>query len=196
MSKILRPLYLSLEILGGHIGLPLLLIAFQFVKHKRSPVVFHFCVTWIIFSVAGSMTVYGPTPLEALTSQGLCLLTQAADDGATIMTSLATLSLLLNLYFCLIQPSWYVDRQWRKRVELTLAYTPYVGFFIFFFQTYAWSAPISGQPGKSTFSDNFCNFTGCVTPLSTPTRRFERDIESYGCPPTSLQSAFSESRLC
>ncbi|KZS91474.1 hypothetical protein SISNIDRAFT_487446 [Sistotremastrum niveocremeum HHB9708] len=117
MSAVNRPILLTLQIVGGHVGLPILLVTFCFVKRKRSMVVIHFCISWIIFSISGSLQSYTPIPLHLITSQGLCLLSQAADDGATIMTALSTLSLLLNLYLCLVRPSWFVNPNYRPWIE-------------------------------------------------------------------------------
>ncbi|KZS91453.1 hypothetical protein SISNIDRAFT_487430 [Sistotremastrum niveocremeum HHB9708] len=153
---------LCLQLIGGHIGIPLLIFTFIFMRRRRSLVVVHFCISWIIFSISNTLLLYGPTPLDALTSQGICLLAIAAADGSTAMTTLSTFNLLLHLYLCLIRPAWFSQPQTKHRIKYFLSCTPYVLFFIFFFQTYAWSAPTSGVEGPNTFSLHFCTDTGLI----------------------------------
>ncbi|KZS91471.1 hypothetical protein SISNIDRAFT_467712 [Sistotremastrum niveocremeum HHB9708] len=168
MSTANRPVLLTLQIVGGHVGLPVLLVTFLFVKRKRSIVVIHFCISWIVFSVAGSL-------LQQMTVPQLCKPSLSIARKLTLKTgrtALATLSLLLNrqrydacvvqLYFCLTRPSWFVKSNSKRWVEKTLAYTPYFGFGIFFFQTYAWSAPVSGEVATSTFNAQFCTTKGNI----------------------------------
>lgn len=47
------PPYFALHIVGGHIGLPILVLTFIISKRaKRSITVINFCITWILFSVS------------------------------------------------------------------------------------------------------------------------------------------------
>ncbi|KZT31864.1 hypothetical protein SISSUDRAFT_643949 [Sistotremastrum suecicum HHB10207 ss-3] len=113
-------IFLAIQLLGGHIGLPLLIITFFFMKKSRSIVVTQFCVSWVIFSVSFSLLMYRTTPLKAESSQGLCLLSEAMTNGAVVMTSLSTLTFLLNLWFSILRPSWYVNEDSRHNVEFSV----------------------------------------------------------------------------
>ncbi|KZT31848.1 hypothetical protein SISSUDRAFT_1067410 [Sistotremastrum suecicum HHB10207 ss-3] len=153
-------LFLAIQVIGGHIGLPLLIVTFLLMKNSRSIVVIHFCASWVIFSVSFSLILYRTTPLEAASSQGLCLLSQAMTNGAAVMTSLSTLTLILNIWFSILRPSWYEKKEIRYNVECLLAYSPYIAFLAPFFVTYALSAPSDGQQGDNTFSSDYCLNSG------------------------------------
>ncbi|KAH9944229.1 uncharacterized protein BXZ73DRAFT_96718 [Epithele typhae] len=48
----LTSVFFAIHLVGGHIGLPLLVVTFLFSKTaKRHPTIINFCVTWIIYSV-------------------------------------------------------------------------------------------------------------------------------------------------
>ncbi|KZT32789.1 hypothetical protein SISSUDRAFT_485903 [Sistotremastrum suecicum HHB10207 ss-3] len=149
-------LYLAIQIIGGHIGLPFLILTFLWLNVARSKVVVHFCVSWIVFSVSYSLLIYVSLPLEAPSTQGICLLSDAMTNGALIMTSLSTFALLLNLWFGILQPLWFQAHRFKNGVESLLISIPYVGFFATFFATYTISAPASGIPNPNTFSDTYC----------------------------------------
>lgn len=53
----LSPSYLGLQLAGGHIGLPILVILFFSSRRIQRPAtVINFCITWIIYSVSYSLT--------------------------------------------------------------------------------------------------------------------------------------------
>ena len=50
--RALTPVFLTIQLAGGHIGLPILIATFLFSKTaKRHPTVVNFCVIWILYSI-------------------------------------------------------------------------------------------------------------------------------------------------
>lgn len=49
----LTSVFFGLHIVGGHVGLPILVLTFLFSKKvSRHPTIVNFCVTWILYSVS------------------------------------------------------------------------------------------------------------------------------------------------
>lgn len=97
--------FLSLQIVGGHIGLPVILIYVLCSRRvRRDPTFLNFCVTWILSSIAFSLSLYRGTkgntifnPLGEI-AQNNCLAQMALTEGAQLMTACSTLSLNIRLW--------------------------------------------------------------------------------------------------
>ncbi|KAF8531695.1 hypothetical protein JB92DRAFT_2847638, partial [Gautieria morchelliformis] len=95
-------------IIGGHIGLPILLIFSIFSKTAPRDLTFlNFCVTWIFSSVTFSVRLYhlGPASqyfeatLPFIDSVQECLNQGALVSGAQVMTDTAMCALIVQLWF-------------------------------------------------------------------------------------------------
>ncbi|KAF8529963.1 hypothetical protein JB92DRAFT_2825645 [Gautieria morchelliformis] len=92
-----KAIYLALEIIGGHIGLPVLLLFSIFPKKAPWNLIFlNFCFTWIFSSIAFSIGLYrlGPasitfTPLPFIHSNRECLAQAALVSRAQVMADTA-----------------------------------------------------------------------------------------------------------
>ncbi|KAF8531737.1 hypothetical protein JB92DRAFT_2848164 [Gautieria morchelliformis] len=101
-------IYRALQILGGHVGLPILLIFSIFSKKaQRDPTFINFCFTWIFSSITFSVGLYrlGPASqffgatLPFIHSGQECLNQAALVSGSQPMTDTAMCALIVQLWF-------------------------------------------------------------------------------------------------
>ncbi|KAF8476487.1 hypothetical protein JB92DRAFT_3050655 [Gautieria morchelliformis] len=110
-----QAVYLALQIIGGHIGLPILLLFSIFPKKPPRNLIFlNFCFTWIFSSITFSIGLYrlGPAsmrkfmgpgsdpgvPLPFMHSVRECLAQAALVSGAQVMTDTAMCALIVQLW--------------------------------------------------------------------------------------------------
>ncbi|KAF8523558.1 hypothetical protein JB92DRAFT_2883907 [Gautieria morchelliformis] len=101
-----QAIYLALQIIGGHIGLPILLLFSIFPKTAPRNLIFlNFCFTWIFSSVTFSIGLYrlGPasltsTPLPFIHSDRECLAQATLVSGALVMADTAMCALIVQLW--------------------------------------------------------------------------------------------------
>ncbi|KAF8476488.1 hypothetical protein JB92DRAFT_3050694, partial [Gautieria morchelliformis] len=95
-------------IIGGHIGLPILLLISIFSKTAHRDLTFlNFCFTWIFSSVTfsvglyrlGPATLYFQATLPFIHSNQECLTQAALVSGAQAMTDTAMCALIVQLWF-------------------------------------------------------------------------------------------------
>ncbi|KAH8119186.1 hypothetical protein DFH11DRAFT_427971 [Phellopilus nigrolimitatus] len=126
-------MFFVLQILGGHVGVPSVLVTLFYAKGlRRHPMLINFLVTWVIYSTSFCVLLYlgkqfGPEP-----TYGLCVFQASAIYGTAVMTATAGLSFVLNLWLTLRAMSnnkSVVDQSnWRN---IALIASPYVTFAIF-----------------------------------------------------------------
>ncbi|KAF8512972.1 hypothetical protein JB92DRAFT_2925778 [Gautieria morchelliformis] len=102
-----QAIYRALQIIGGHIGLPILLLFSIFSKTAQRDLTFlNFCFTWIFSSIAFSVGLYrlGPASSSYVTlpfiqSDQECLNQAALVSGSQVMTDTAMCALIVQLWF-------------------------------------------------------------------------------------------------
>ncbi|KAF8504276.1 hypothetical protein JB92DRAFT_778374 [Gautieria morchelliformis] len=101
-----QAIYLALQIIGGHIGLPILLLFCIFPKKTPRNLSFlNFCFTWIFSSITFSIGLYrlGPASIDYrrlpfIHSDTECLGQAALVSGALVMTDTAMCALIVQLW--------------------------------------------------------------------------------------------------
>ncbi|KAF8462491.1 hypothetical protein JB92DRAFT_3150376 [Gautieria morchelliformis] len=101
-----QAIYLALQMIGGHIGLPILLLFSIFPKKAPRNLIFlNFCYTWTFSSIIFCIGLYrlGPAsiaylPLPFIHSDEECLAQGALVSGAQVMTDTAMCALIIQLW--------------------------------------------------------------------------------------------------
>ncbi|KAF8485512.1 hypothetical protein JB92DRAFT_3026628 [Gautieria morchelliformis] len=103
-----QAIYRALQILGGHIGLPILLLFSIFSKTAQRDLTFlNFCFTWIFSSITFSVGLYRLGPASSFSAVTLpfihsdqeCLNQAALVSGAQGLTDTAMCALIVQLWF-------------------------------------------------------------------------------------------------
>ncbi|KAH9898215.1 hypothetical protein C8Q73DRAFT_391279 [Cubamyces lactineus] len=103
--RALTPVFLTIQLAGGHIGLPILVATFLFCKTaKRHPTVVNFCVIWILYSIIYCLLLYGGPNLQANPPHALCLAQAAMNYGAPPMAVVAGLGVVLQVWSTFVEP--------------------------------------------------------------------------------------------
>ncbi|KAF8519422.1 hypothetical protein JB92DRAFT_2001083 [Gautieria morchelliformis] len=135
-----QAIYRALQIIGGHIGLPILLLFSIFSKTAQRDLTFlNFCFTWIFSSITFSVGLYrlGPASsfsgvtLPPIRSDQACLNQAALVSGAQAMTDTAMCALIVQLWFhfrAVIHGRSPRQIRWTKA---TLLAAPYVALLAF-----------------------------------------------------------------
>ncbi|KAJ7343106.1 hypothetical protein DFH08DRAFT_871729 [Mycena albidolilacea] len=119
--------FMFLQIFGGHLGIPIVLLTTVFSKTiQRRPVLINFLVTWVIYATAYTLLLYtgkqtGPEPPKPL-----CIAQAAFVYGATVMTSAAGLAFVIHLWFSL-----KTGKKMTGRWHILLLLSPYILFVAF-----------------------------------------------------------------
>ncbi|KAF8531752.1 hypothetical protein JB92DRAFT_2848590, partial [Gautieria morchelliformis] len=135
-----QAIYRALQIIGGHIGLPTLLLFSIFSKTAQHDLTFlNFCFTWIFSSITFSVGLYrlGPasssgTTLPFLHSEQECLNQAALVSGAQAMTDTAMCALIIQLWFdfraAIDGPRSPRQIRWTRATLLTVPYMALLAF--------------------------------------------------------------------
>ncbi|KAF8521528.1 hypothetical protein JB92DRAFT_2890757, partial [Gautieria morchelliformis] len=136
-----RAIYLALQVLGGHIGFPILLLFSIFCKTAKRDLTFlNFCFTWIFSSITFSVGLYrlGPASsfygilLPFIHSDQECLNQAALVSGAQAMTDTAMCALIVQLWSdfraAIRGPRSPRQIQWTRA---TLLAAPYIALLVF-----------------------------------------------------------------
>ncbi|KAF8531776.1 hypothetical protein JB92DRAFT_2848850, partial [Gautieria morchelliformis] len=103
-----QTIYRALQIIGGHVGLPILLLYSIFSKTAQRDLTFlNFCFTWIFSSITFSLGLYRLGPASSffvvtppfIHSDQECLTQAALVSGAQVMTDTAMCALIVQLWF-------------------------------------------------------------------------------------------------
>ncbi|EJC98688.1 uncharacterized protein FOMMEDRAFT_161520 [Fomitiporia mediterranea MF3/22] len=136
----LIPVWLTLHIAGGQIGLPIIVLTFIFgpksAGRQRYVTLINFCITWIIYSVVYCILLYSG---QAGTNQdgpsSLCLAQAALIHGAPPMCAVAGLEMVLQLWFvqrCIHRSSFpYIWKLPSPLLNFLIILPPYVAFMGF-----------------------------------------------------------------
>ncbi|KAL5507117.1 hypothetical protein ACEPAH_6573 [Sanghuangporus vaninii] len=129
-------IFFFLQIFGGQIGVPGILLTLYIVKGlRRHPMLVNFLVTWIIYSISFCILLYlgkqfGPEPKHAL-----CDIQASLIYGTAVMTPTAGLSFVLSLWFGLQavaeNRSDIPNHKLRDRMLIAAPYATFVVFVLF-----------------------------------------------------------------
>ncbi|KAF7353836.1 hypothetical protein MVEN_01069200 [Mycena venus] len=124
--------FMFLQIFGGHVGMPLLLLTAALSKKvQRNPMLINFCVTWLIYATSFTLVLYAGKQVGPEPPVGLCIIQAAFVYGAPVMASMAGLSLVLHLWLSLQTGKGVLARAaggWRFMLLLG---SPYILFLAF-----------------------------------------------------------------
>ncbi|KAF8508083.1 hypothetical protein JB92DRAFT_2955319 [Gautieria morchelliformis] len=136
-----QAIYRAVQIIGGHIGLPILLLFSIFSKTtQRDPTFLNFCFTWIFSSITFSVGLYRLGPASAVSGNFLpfihsdkeCLNQAALVSGTQVMTDTAMCALIVQLWFdfraAIHGPRSPRQIRWTRA---TLLAAPYVSLLLF-----------------------------------------------------------------
>ncbi|KAF8499311.1 hypothetical protein JB92DRAFT_2982489 [Gautieria morchelliformis] len=107
-GRVFQGTFLTMQILGGHIGLPIFLLFSIFSKGlQRNLTLLNFCFTWILSSIAFSIGLYRLGPvlpeiglfLPFIHSHQECLVQAALITGAQVMTDASVCALIVEVWF-------------------------------------------------------------------------------------------------
>jgi len=134
----LSPVWLSLHIAGGQVGLPLAVFIITVLSRSasRSLTLINFCITWIIYSIVYCLLLYSGEALHNATAPSkLCLAQAALIHGAPPMAAVAGLEMVLKLW-CDQKRLHRGDIRYIQRlpgwlVNLLIILPPYLAFLIF-----------------------------------------------------------------
>ncbi|KIP05344.1 hypothetical protein PHLGIDRAFT_155474 [Phlebiopsis gigantea 11061_1 CR5-6] len=165
----LRTAYFALQLGGGHIGLPLLILIFVSSRRVYRPAsVINFCSTWVVYSVSYSLLLYTDRRPPSFT---LCLAQSAMIHGAPPMAVVAGLGVVLQVYSTFQLP-WQcrclapLSRLPRWILVLLIVTPPYLVFAVF-----ATSAAFTGlkDPPSLSFENRlYCS----IKPKASPFNQF------------------------
>ncbi|KAF7331220.1 hypothetical protein MSAN_02440800 [Mycena sanguinolenta] len=124
--------FMFLQILGGHFGIPLLLLTSVLSKKvQRHPMLVNFWVTWIIYTTSFTLVLYAGKQVGPEPPIELCVIQAAFIYGSVIMAPMAGLALVLHLWFSLQSAKDGLGRTaggWRFMLLLG---SPYILFLVF-----------------------------------------------------------------
>ncbi|KAF8509502.1 hypothetical protein JB92DRAFT_2946277 [Gautieria morchelliformis] len=173
LDRLIRPdeqlrqqqaIYRALQIIGGHIGLPILILFSIFSKTAQRDLTFlNFCFTWIFSSITFSLGLYrlGPAIPFGLTlpfihSDQECLNQAAFVSGAQVMTDTAMCALIVQLWFdfraAIHGPRSPRQIRWTKAMLLAV---PYVALLAFSLPALGASVNFLGSRGLFASQMNF-----------------------------------------
>ncbi|KZT30826.1 hypothetical protein NEOLEDRAFT_39052 [Neolentinus lepideus HHB14362 ss-1] len=132
----LRPVYLALHLAGGHIGMPLLVLTLLMSKRiSCHPTLVNFCITWILYSICYSLTVYDTNSLKySAPPHRLCNAQATMIGGVAPMAAVAGVAVVIQLWTMFHEVSFSVSGRrgtphWSYKI-LALA-PPYITFLAF-----------------------------------------------------------------
>jgi hypothetical protein len=152
--------FLALQIAGGQVGLPIIILTFILSKNvHRHPTLINFCITWSISSIAYCLLIYsGQKAGHDGSPTRLCIIQAAMIEGGTPMAATACLAVIIQIWrtFQSSEPSILRRIPQSVKTIVTLG-LPYVVFFIFTTTTavfeHKYSFAVNGDNGL------YCTFT-------------------------------------
>ncbi|KAI0778365.1 hypothetical protein BD413DRAFT_106651 [Trametes elegans] len=101
----LTPLFFTIHLVGGHVGLPALVATFLLSKTaKRHATVVNFCVVWILYSIIYCLLLYGGRATQEHPPHALCLAQAAMTYSAPPMAVVAGLAVVLQIWTTVAVP--------------------------------------------------------------------------------------------
>jgi len=127
----LTPLFVTLQVIGGQVGLPLFIGTMLFSKKiKRHLMLVNFCGSWIIYSIVYCLTIYNHRLDDHGAGRRLCIAQAVMVHGVVPLSVTAYCALHLQVWMGLRAPlhegSWIEN--YRRAILLTMLFAPYVVF--------------------------------------------------------------------
>jgi len=158
--------FLALQVTGGQVCLPLLLLTYLFLGSKtlptgreirRDPIVTSFVITWIISSICYSLMLYSTHSdqffMVIFNRPAFCLVQACLTPAAQAMTTTSTLIVVINIRNAIIRSGFEKEKGKRdKLITLLFICIPYIVFLAFFVGFYLFGDQVSsvlnfGRPG-------------------------------------------------
>ncbi|KAI0796273.1 hypothetical protein BC629DRAFT_1592504 [Irpex lacteus] len=92
--------FFVLQILGGHVGIPIILLTYSITGIRRHPLVENFLVTWVIYTTSLCLLLYTGNQFTFSTLQTICNIQASLIYGSTIMAAFSALAFIFNLWSC------------------------------------------------------------------------------------------------
>ncbi|KAI0089244.1 hypothetical protein BDY19DRAFT_133221 [Irpex rosettiformis] len=90
--------FFSLQIIGGHVGVPIILATFLISGVRRHPLVVNFLGTWIIYATSFCLLLYTGYQFKHDIPRTLCIIQASLIHGVSLMAPIATFAFVLNLW--------------------------------------------------------------------------------------------------
>ncbi|KAF8585853.1 hypothetical protein K439DRAFT_1615638 [Ramaria rubella] len=151
--------FLTLQILGGHVGMTLMLLTSS-LSHRiiRHPIFINFCATWMLYSLSYTLLFYAGQTTNQHPSFLLCATQSAMVYGAPAMISISVLVFVLHLYLVLRQNVYKdSDIRWPRLRFVTMLAAPYLIFMLVFVIAIVWASNHPQQVHRSSF---YCTLGG------------------------------------
>ncbi|KAF8509506.1 hypothetical protein JB92DRAFT_3097706 [Gautieria morchelliformis] len=182
-----QAIYRALQIIGGHIGLPILLLFSIFSKTAQRDLTFlNLCFTWIFSSITFSLGLYRLGPASSISgihlpfihSEQECLNQAALVSGAQAMTDTAMCALIVQLWLdfraAIHGPRSPRQIQWTRA---TLLAAPYMALLAFSLP--ALGASINLGPATRLFAWQTNYYCMLFDEPTLPTSRYAFLIAQY-----------------
>jgi len=127
-------LFLVLHVLGGHVGMPLIVLTnFASRKIVRHPVFLNFCITWTCFSSSYLVLLYAGQIERLYPTFSLCLTQAAMIYAGAAMMGVSTFVFLLHL-FLVLRGTLYPKPplSWHTLRLVAIISVPYLAYIIVF----------------------------------------------------------------
>ncbi|KAJ7348888.1 hypothetical protein DFH08DRAFT_863713 [Mycena albidolilacea] len=126
--------FMFLQIFGGHIGMPLILLTTAFSKKiQKNPMFNNFCVIWFIYSTSFTLVLYAGKQIGPEPPIELCVIQAAFIYGTPVMASMGGLAFVLHLWLSLQTGRGVLSRAaggWRFMLLLGSPYILFLGFSV------------------------------------------------------------------
>ncbi|KAJ7084845.1 hypothetical protein B0H15DRAFT_383134 [Mycena belliarum] len=120
--------FMFLQIFGGHLGIPLVLLTAAVSKKvQRHPMLINFCVTWFIYATSFTLLLYSGKQTGPEPPRQLCIIQSAFIYGTPVMTAMAGLSFVIHLWLSLQKGG---TRRWQMFLLLASPYIMFLGFSV------------------------------------------------------------------
>jgi len=135
-KKAVLAIFFLLQILGGHVGVPIILGTFVVVKSiRRHPLLINFLITWVLYATSFCLLLYLGKELGPEPPRDLCLFQASMIYGTAGMTSMAGLAFVLHLWFSLRSVDNHSSgakyQTWRNTILIASPYACFVIFTVF-----------------------------------------------------------------
>ncbi|KAL5533774.1 hypothetical protein ACEPAG_234 [Sanghuangporus baumii] len=164
IQRVKESTYLGIQIAGGQILLPILVLTVLFSKRvKRHPVFISFCISWILSSIIYSLLLYRGRSSDDLLSLNpsytVCLVQASLISGIQAMTSCTNLTLVIHLWQlmrqCPVSEHRGMGFSWRSRKEMLFDYALLVTPYLIFISFTVAIMVIGGNPAETADGSGF-----------------------------------------
>jgi len=125
--------FMTLQVLGGHVGMVLILSTILFSRRiVRHPVFVNFCVTMMLYALSYTLLLYTGQIANRLPNFSLCLIQTAMIYGAPAMGGMSVFMFTLHLYLVLRQSVGKMPQSWPKMRLFLMISAPYLAYLLLF----------------------------------------------------------------